>query len=156
MRQQLIALIREADDNEDMHRSHELYTQVLETELLETHLSPREIANVYYNRSLNHTRISQHFISSEGKESQPTRAYTQMEEAIADMEKAMSGYSSEVDLDACRSRLTEYQHSLSLIMGVLESRAAAIPPLQAGLFQAQLQDQTDAASLPSTSRDPHH
>ncbi|MGJ3495782.1 hypothetical protein PsalN5692_03625 (plasmid) [Piscirickettsia salmonis] len=156
MREELIALIEAADRDRDIHKSHELYTQVLGTELLETHLSLREIANVYYNRSLNHTRLYQHFISSERKESQPTRALTHMEEAIADMERAMSGYTSEVDIDACRNCLDEYQSKLTFAMNALENRAAVIPPLQSGLFQAQLQDQAGAASLPSTSRDPHH
>ncbi|RNC76952.1 hypothetical protein DA717_13020 [Piscirickettsiaceae bacterium NZ-RLO2] len=139
-----------------MHQSHVLYTRVIKTQSLESYLSLIEIANVYYNRSLNCTKISDYFFSSEGKESQPTSAHAYMEKAVTDMEKARSIYPSEADVNACTECLTEYQHSLSIIMTRLRSRVAAIPPLNADLFQAQAQSQDGATASSSMPMEPNN
>lgn len=121
MRNKLIALIARADKTKDMHKRLAIYTTILNTPQKIKYLSAKEIANIYYNRSLNHMEIcGSHFAKGEY-----VAAIQDTRKADSDIKNAQIRYSETTDIAACDQRMSEYRNTRSHIIEVKAGRADA-------------------------------
>ena len=120
MRKKLTALITRADKTKNMHKRLDIYTEILTTPQNTEYLSAEEIADVFYNRSLNHMEIcGYHFSRGEYIE-----AIKDMRRADSDIRNAEIRYEQTTDKNACKQRMSEYRNTRMHIIEVKEGQSA--------------------------------
>ncbi|MDX2346939.1 MAG: hypothetical protein QNK11_08735 [Legionella sp.] len=111
-RNHLIALFSRANQTEDMDKSLLFYTKILNIDNLENYFSEQEVADVYYNRSVNYTEIADfHF-----KEEAYKTAHEFMRYALSDVKNAEIRYLKPEDKAVCSKRMTEYEANRQLVL----------------------------------------
>ena len=119
MRKKLTALLARADKTKNMHKRLDIYTAILNTPQNTEYLSEKEIADVFYNRSLNHMEIcGAHFSSGEYIE-----AIQDMRRADSDIKNAEIRYKQATEKNICKERMSEYRNTRMHIIEVKEGRS---------------------------------
>ena len=119
MRKKLTALLARADKTKNMHKRLDIYTAILNTPQNTEYLSAKEIADVFYNRSLNHMEIcGSHFSRGEYIE-----AIKDMRRADSDIKNAEIRYDQTTDISACKQRMSEYRNTRLYIIEVKDGQS---------------------------------
>ncbi len=119
MRKKLTALLARADKTKNMHKRLGIYTAILNTPQNTEYLSAKEIADVFYNRSLNHMEIcGSHFSRGEYIE-----AIKDMRRADSDIKNAEIRYDQTTDISACKQRMSEYRNTRLYIIDVKDGQS---------------------------------
>jgi|GEM_PF-4121851 len=127
MRKQLLSIFSRANETENMNKSLFLYTQILKNPNLNKYLSKREVGDVFYNRSIIHTKIASfYFDKNDYKQS-----HICMRKALSDIRDAQIRYNKPEHKALCAERILEYNKKRKILLA------------ETGFFQKKNQPQMD-------------
>ena len=113
-----------------LERKLAAYDKILDSNL-GNHLNNSEVADIHWNKSCSHTKMSEYYINGDvnNGQKQPIQAHTQLELAHDCMQEAKKLYSNAGDISLCDSEMDNIKRNRDLIIGHLERAAAALPDL---------------------------
>jgi len=118
----LIAIVNRTNQTKNMDRGLSLYTQVLNTVNLNSYLSKKEIADTYYNRSLNHIEVANFYWTHEKDYS---NIHYHLRMALSDIRNAQIRYPDEGSKQVCADRIGEYNNMRLIVINAREAEPPA-------------------------------